>query len=474
MVHRTDEHYFYTLLEAYERRREERGSEPRPASPPVGHTGIERPVPEAAASPAPAAATPGTALRDAALTTPSTVGPHAEEPSEGAWVHTPVVPAPKDASVYPPQSWGPNAKDAARDPPAPPSPARYQVELDGGGAMDVSAPPRAPTDVGESDLIAVRMRRMSAVLKAWGWKFVNVKGDGNCQFSALSVQLHGSPDCHASLRAQAVAHIKKHREHYESYILDCSFEDYCKKMMRQFTWGDHLTLQALADYLSLSILVVTVPANADPVASPATPTHLLHRIQPRAAGAGTRQVILAFFQENHYMSVHDVEEETISSFVSVPRPEKRVAAPSQLERDLLNHTLEQEMGFRMICNAEDNLSMYRAVAVSLTHSTDVNTVCRIRHDSVSELRARQDLYAHKHEDFEKYLRTLERGDKPGDHRVLRALANAYNADITVAVAQGDGGVRLTGIIPDAPKGSPAPVWLGNYGGSVYQPVFRAV
>ena len=63
------------------------------------------------------------------------------------------------------------------------------------------------------------------------------------QFRALSDQLYRSPRYYAELRHAAVAHLREHPDMYEPYM-EGDFEEYCKKMARDGTWGDHITLQA--------------------------------------------------------------------------------------------------------------------------------------------------------------------------------------------------------------------------------------
>ncbi|CAL9112411.1 unnamed protein product [Musa textilis] len=77
-----------------------------------------------------------------------------------------------------------------------------------------------------------------------------VQGDGNCQFRALSDQLYRTPEHHEFVRQQIIAQLKYHPEIYEGYV-PMVYGEYLKKLSKLGEWGDHVTLQAAADSISL-------------------------------------------------------------------------------------------------------------------------------------------------------------------------------------------------------------------------------
>ncbi|KAK3232489.1 hypothetical protein Dsin_004370 [Dipteronia sinensis] len=83
-----------------------------------------------------------------------------------------------------------------------------------------------------------------------------VQGDGNCQFSALSDQLYGSPEHHNVVREQVIIQLKSHPQIYEGYV-PMAYGDYLNKMSKNGEWGDHVTLQAAADKYGVRIFVIT-------------------------------------------------------------------------------------------------------------------------------------------------------------------------------------------------------------------------
>ncbi|EGG01535.1 uncharacterized protein MELLADRAFT_66971 [Melampsora larici-populina 98AG31] len=96
-----------------------------------------------------------------------------------------------------------------------------------------------------------------------------IKGDGNCQFYAVSMLLQGNTDLHIELRARAVAHIENNKEDFIHFVaLDGnhkSWEEYCTNMKKDKEYGDELTLQALARVYQRNFLVLSDSLNHNSV-----------------------------------------------------------------------------------------------------------------------------------------------------------------------------------------------------------------
>lgn len=124
-----------------------------------------------------------------------------------------------------------------------------------------------------------------------------VKGDGNCQFRALSDQLYHSSSHHAAVRHQVVKQLRSTPEVYKGFV-DDSFESYCHTMARNGTWGDHITLQAAADAYAARILIVS--SFQEECIIEILPTKQAK--QPRQPGS--RKLFLSFWHEVHYGSLY--------------------------------------------------------------------------------------------------------------------------------------------------------------------------
>lgn len=98
--------------------------------------------------------------------------------------------------------------------------------------------------------------RLEERLERLNLDMLDVVGDGNCQFRAVSNALYGSQDHHLRVRAAAVAHIRDHADEYINFLGE-DLELYCAEMSKSGTWGDELTLRALCDSYGVIINVVT-------------------------------------------------------------------------------------------------------------------------------------------------------------------------------------------------------------------------
>lgn len=98
-------------------------------------------------------------------------------------------------------------------------------------------------------------QRLLQRLNNYGLREVEVSGDGNCQFRALSEQMYRSPKYHMHIRNKIVKQLQYQRSSYECFV-PMNYKQYCKKMARSGEWGDHVTLQAAADKFAAKICIL--------------------------------------------------------------------------------------------------------------------------------------------------------------------------------------------------------------------------
>lgn len=120
---------------------------------------------------------------------------------------------------------------------------------------------------------------------------LKVLGDGNCQFRALSDQLYRSPDHHAFVREQIIQQLRNHPAMYEGYV-SLAYNDYLKKLSKSGEWGDHVTLQAAADWFGIKIFVLTSFKDTCYI-------EILPHFQK-----SKRVIFLSFWAEVHYNSIY--------------------------------------------------------------------------------------------------------------------------------------------------------------------------
>jgi len=120
-----------------------------------------------------------------------------------------------------------------------------------------------------------------------GLALFEIKGDGNCQFAAVSHQLFGTPTFHLDLRASAVNWLIDNN--LQQFVGDQSWDEYIYGMS-MLEWGDNITLQAMAEVNCVEIIVIS-SYSGDEYISIITPTVFKKQIQ------------LAYHMDFHYDSL---------------------------------------------------------------------------------------------------------------------------------------------------------------------------
>ena len=128
---------------------------------------------------------------------------------------------------------------------------------------------------------------LRARLSSLGLRMLNIAGDGNCQFRSVSQQLFGTEAHHGLVRARAVAHIEQHSADFAAFCAG-ELSAYLKKMARDRTWGDELTLRAICESFGASVHVVS---------SSQENWHLQY--EP-AEQMGQKKIFLAYVSPVHY------------------------------------------------------------------------------------------------------------------------------------------------------------------------------
>lgn len=122
-----------------------------------------------------------------------------------------------------------------------------------------------------------------------------VRGDGNCQFRALSDQVYRTAEHHKFVRQQIVNQLKLHADIYEGYV-PMAYDEYLNNMAKVGEWGDHVTLQAAADLYGIKVFVITSFKDTCYI-----------EIVP-SEQRSNRVIFLSFWAEVHYNSIYPVED----------------------------------------------------------------------------------------------------------------------------------------------------------------------
>jgi hypothetical protein len=126
---------------------------------------------------------------------------------------------------------------------------------------------------------------------------IDVVGDGNCFFRALSLSLHGSQSLHAQLRKAIALHLRDNTTAVFGPSLSddlCAVRDCVNSLLTNGSWAGEEAIVTAADYLQREIQIYTSFGTTSPlIYSPAScaPCH--------------PPIALAFFEPGHYRLVAD-------------------------------------------------------------------------------------------------------------------------------------------------------------------------
>ena len=114
----------------------------------------------------------------------------------------------------------------------------------------------APDELWRSNTVLTA--RLDERLRGFGARRFAVEHDGNCQFRALAFSLYGSTAPHARVRAAAIEYMVSHPERFAClFETEAAWATYLRRLRADCTWGDELSLRAVADAYQCVIHVVT-------------------------------------------------------------------------------------------------------------------------------------------------------------------------------------------------------------------------
>jgi len=87
-----------------------------------------------------------------------------------------------------------------------------------------------------------KRKRLQKRLSNYELSEYKIRGNGNCQFGSLSDQIYRSTSMTGVIRRMVCKHLKENPDYYSPYVPG-RFSRYRRRMRRNGTWGDHITLQ---------------------------------------------------------------------------------------------------------------------------------------------------------------------------------------------------------------------------------------
>ncbi len=81
-------------------------------------------------------------------------------------------------------------------------------------------------------------------MKNLGLQIIDVEGDGNCLFRAISDQKDGHEDNHDYYRQKTANHIKKNKKKYVFYLDEDEdpFDEYVEELKEDGVWAGNLEI----------------------------------------------------------------------------------------------------------------------------------------------------------------------------------------------------------------------------------------
>ena len=100
--------------------------------------------------------------------------------------------------------------------------------------------------------------RLIERLCGFGLRLDKQLGDGNCQFRSLAHAFYGTAERHMHVRRRACGYIAgEGRRRFGAYLGPDGVDEYVARMSCNGTWGDELTLRAIAEEFHVVISVIT-------------------------------------------------------------------------------------------------------------------------------------------------------------------------------------------------------------------------
>lgn len=185
------------------------------------------------------------------------------------------------------------------------------------GDVEKNPGPSTQMNIDKNDSCAISVNSVSLLesrLAELGRIPVNVLGDGNCFFRAVSCQLYNTPDYHVYIRCLGIQHLLHHPELYIESNFEQSWQNYVNNMARQGTWADNIIIQAVANSLNVTINIIESNENFSPITV----------VHPVNTNRDTTNIYIGHIQEYHYVS----SMQTLNSNTSEMRSENRLIQKS--------------------------------------------------------------------------------------------------------------------------------------------------
>ena len=150
---------------------------------------------------------------------------------------------------------------------------------------------------------------------------VEMDGDGNCLFRAISLQVYGDQSNHGDVRSACLDFMERESAHYRNFVADEDFADYVSRKRRDRVHGNHTEIQAMSELYNRSIEVF-VPANG------IEPINIFHKDYK----GEDPPIRLCYMDGNHYDAIIDPLVPTAGLGLGLPGLEPGLADKLQVQQ----------------------------------------------------------------------------------------------------------------------------------------------
>ncbi len=185
--------------------------------------------------------------------------------------------APRSQSQFPASAGEPAApraqeREAAA---APPSQERELAAASHSESTEVEACLKQSRAEAEASRRAAAqyVEAMDAEAQRRGMRFVQVPGEGLCQFDALAMGAShdGEAVDHVALRLMIATHLREDQSWWQEFLVETTAEQYIRDLERGASWGDHITLVAAAAVLRRRVVIVRADGAESVIHGPEPP-----------------------------------------------------------------------------------------------------------------------------------------------------------------------------------------------------------
>ena len=93
-------------------------------------------------------------------------------------------------------------------------------------------------------------------LEKGNFKLKEIKGDGNCLYRCVALQVYGSDNLHQRVREETMNYMQKHASHYSQFVSNLEgWENYLKRNRRLGAFGGNLEIQAISELYNRPIQI---------------------------------------------------------------------------------------------------------------------------------------------------------------------------------------------------------------------------